>query len=114
MKKLISILTLIICIFCFPACKQGGENLSVYAPDGAPALALSYAMETVDGVDFNVVGAEVIKAKVTGESPVADVAIVPINVASLYLGSGDVYQSLGVVTHGNFYFLIEGEETLTR
>ena len=114
MKKLISILTLIISILCFPACKKGGESLSVYAPDGAPALALSYAMQTVSGFDYNIVGSDVIESKVTGENPVADVAIIPINTASVYLGSGEIYQMLGVVTHGNFYFLSSSDVEINK
>lgn len=114
MKKLISILTLIICLFCFPACKKGGETLSVYAPDGAPALALAYSMKEVGEVSYNVVDSKVIKAKVTGENPLADVAVVPINTASLELGNGAVYQMLGVVTHGNFYFLSKLNKEINR
>ncbi|MBE5743847.1 MAG: hypothetical protein E7358_03930 [Clostridiales bacterium] len=106
MKKLIAILTLIICILCFPACKQGGETLSVYAPDGAPALSLSYAINSkIDGVDFRIVGADVIKTKVSGNEKKADVAILPINDATKLLGSGEEYKLLGIVTHGNFYLL---------
>lgn len=114
MKKIITILTIIVCILCFPACKKGGESLSVYAPDGAPALALSYAMQTVSGFDYNIVGSDVIEAKVTGEKPIADVAIIPINTASVYLGSGSIYQMLGVVTHGNFYFLSGNEVEINK
>ncbi len=114
MKKIITVLTLIVCILCFPACKKGGESLSVYAPDGAPALALSYAMQTVSGFDYNIVGSDVIESKVTGENSVADVAIIPINTASVYLGDGDTYQMLGVVTHGNFYFLSDNEVEINK
>ncbi|MBR3804689.1 MAG: hypothetical protein IKJ14_05040 [Clostridia bacterium] len=115
MKRLISILTLIISLLCFPACKKGGETLTVYAPDGAPALSLSYAIENCnDKISYNIVGSDVITAKVTGENPVADVAIIPINVASLYLGSGSVYQILGTITHGNFYFLSKTEGEITK
>ena len=115
MKKIISILTLITAILCFPACKKGGESLSVYAPDGAPALALSYAIDNCnDGIDYNIVASDVIVTKVTGENPTADIAIVPINVASLYLGDGSVYKILGSITHGNFYFLSKTEGEITR
>ncbi|MBO7215072.1 MAG: hypothetical protein J6V66_06220 [Clostridia bacterium] len=114
MKKLIAILSLIACILCFPACKDSGESLSVYAPDGAPALALSSAMEGVEGFAYNVVGADVITAKVSGTNPIADVAIIPINTASLLLGNGETYQMLGVVTHGNFYFLSKNSGEITR
>lgn len=113
MKKIVAILTLITAILCFPACKKGGETLSVYLPDGAPALAFSLAINEADG-DYNVVGADVITAKVTGENPLADVAVVPINVASLYLGSGDTYKMLGTLTHGNFYFLSKSGVNISR
>lgn len=115
MKKLIAILTLFICILCFPACKQGGENLSVYAPDGAPALALSCAINSqIDGVEYKIVSSEVIKTTVSGNDKKADVAILPINDATNLLGSGVDYKMLGVVTHGNFYFLSKENTLITK
>ncbi len=115
MKKLIAILTLIICVLCFPACKQDGETLSVYAPDGAPALSLSYAINSkIDGVSFKIVGADVIKSTVSGKDKKADIAILPINDATTLLGSGEDYKLLGVITHGNFYLLSRENAVISK
>lgn len=86
--------------------------VSVYAPDGAPALALANAVNECKGdatYDFHIVSSNVIAQQVTGESPVADVCILPVNAASKTIGNGQVYQMLGTVTNGNMYFLSKTE-----
>ncbi|MDE6274222.1 MAG: hypothetical protein K2L87_04160 [Clostridiales bacterium] len=86
--------------------------ISVYAPDGAPALALANAVNECKGdaaYDFHIVSSNVIAQQVTGESPVADVCILPVNAASKTIGNGQVYQMLGTVTNGNMYFLSKTE-----
>ena len=77
----------------------GGENgggtaktYTVYAPDGAPAVASS-----------------TITARVTGEDPEADFCILPVNAAAKLLGTGETYQMLGTVTNGNMYLLTTGD-----
>lgn len=88
----------------------------VYAPDGAPALALAQLC-TDDKSEYaiNVVDSKTISTYVTGENPKADFAIVPVNAAVKMLGSGEKYKMLGTVTHGNLFLLkkANGEEITT-
>ena len=99
------------------ACNQGaaGSGYSVYAPDGAPALALVNAIEDkAEKFEYHVVDSSTIQTYVTGEEPKADFCILPVNLASKVLGTGTVYQMLGTVTNGNLFFLsAEDNEDLT-
>ncbi len=93
---------------------NGGDELKVYAPDGAPALALLNAIEKEDAkedetFDFDIVDASSIQTYVTGANPAADLAVLPVNLAAKLLGTGETYQMLGTVTNGNLYFLTAGE-----
>ena len=98
-------------------------TLSVYAPDGAPALALANFIEDKGAAarsadpqpthtftyDIHVVDANQIVSFVTGEAPKADFCILPLNAASLQLGMGEAYKMAGTVTNGNLYFITTGE-----
>lgn len=85
----------------------------IYMPDGAPALAMAKFMsESRAGCDFNVVDASTITTYVTGQSPAADLCVLPLNAASKLLGTGEKYTMLGTVTHGNLYLLSTSEETI--
>lgn len=90
-----------------PADSTGGTvSAQIYMPDGAPALALArYMAEGEDGAEYHVVNASTIQTYVTGNSPAADLCILPLNLASKLLGTGETYQMLGTVTHGNIYML---------
>lgn len=140
MKKLLACsMSLILCgaaVAGMTAC--GGEeenpmgettkyNYSVYAPDGAPALALCNFMNKMKGVsmvsqpqppqyeikyDFHVVDASTIQTFVTGENPTADFCVLPVNAAAKILGKGTTYQMLGTVTNGNLYFLSTGDNAV--
>lgn len=101
------------------ACKQDADTAktySVYAPDGAPALALVNAIEDkAEKFEYHVVDSSTIQTYVTGEEPEADFCILPVNAASKILGTGTVYQMLGTVTNGNLFFLsAEDNEDLTQ
>ena len=75
---------------------------NIYMPDGAPALSMAKFMsENRAGCNFNVVDAQTISSFVTGESPIADLCVLPLNAASKLLGTGEKYTMLGTVTHGN-------------
>lgn len=119
MKKFLSFLTTallcIACAFTVTACNNSGDGgkLSVYVPDGAPALSVATLADS-DDFDVHVIDANTIVSKVTGANPVADIAIMPVNAAVKMLGKGDVYQMLGTVTHGNLFLLKnEGGEDIT-
>lgn len=97
----------------FTACNnsQDGEKsgFSFYAPDGAPALAVAQLLaedNTFDReVNYQIVDSTVINTYVSGEDPKADLCILPVNAASLLLGTGEAYKMLGTVTHGNLFLL---------
>lgn len=93
------------------------DEYTVYAPDGAPALALANAVnEDEEGqYDFHIVESSAITAQVTGEVPAADFCILPVNAAAKLLGDGTTYQMLGTVTNGNMYLLTTGDNpAITR
>ncbi len=100
-----------------PGDNPGGETQTftadVYAPDGAPALALaqlmSENMQFGGTVNYNVVNANTIQTYVTGENPQAELCVLPVNAAAKMLGSGENYKMLGTVTHGNIYILSNTE-----
>ena len=93
-------------------------EVSIYAPDGAPALALAKLMAEENqfgqtSVSYNVVPSSNIQAYVTGEDPAADICILPLNAASKLLGDGSTYRMLGTVTNGNLYLLSKDGASVT-
>lgn len=93
--------------FAFSSC-GGDSGVQVYAPDGAPALALAKLLAediSGDGIDYTITSAAKIVNFVTGRKPQAEVCILPVNEASKLLGGGDTYQMIGLATHGNMYLL---------
>lgn len=109
-----------VCATAFAGCnlaESEGETLHVYMPDGAPALALGLPMyedTDDDGVEYHVVSAQTIQTYVGGDSPAADVCVLPVNLAGKLLGGQETYRMAGVVTHGNMYFLAEEETEYTK
>ncbi len=117
MKKWIAgIMSAIVCsaaIFGGAACGKDKNAYSVYAPDGAPALALAHAISKQDSAfEYRVIDAQTVAAQVTGANPAADFCVLPLNAASKLLGTGESYSMLGTVTNGNLYFLTVGENDL--
>ena len=100
------------CMAGLTACQKDipdGE-VTVYMPDGAPALALAGAMykdTEEDGVTYRVVEASGIAKQVTykEEEKNADFCVMPLNAAAKLLGDGARYVMLGAVTHGNLYIV---------
>lgn len=94
------------------------QKLSVYMPDGAPALAMAYQMHNNSAdkyqLECHVVDASTIAAYVTGEAPAADICIMPINAAAKLLGSGSMYKLLGSVTNGNLYIISKNGVQITK
>lgn len=95
------------------ACDNSTDSgkISVYAPDGAPALSIARLISEKPDlgkeISYNIVGAEEITSCVTykDESKNADLCILPVNAASKLLGNGSRYKMLGTVTHGNLFIL---------
>ena len=108
MRKLVLIILSILLAFSAISCNDESE-ITVYAPDGAPALSLVKAMDELEGYDFNITSADVIQTVVTGDKK-ADICILPVNLASKLLGDGKDYKMLGAITHGNFYFISSSTE----
>jgi hypothetical protein len=111
----------------FAACKPSEQDaISVYAPDGAPALAIArlIADDSVFAnsnynvtVNYHVVTADDILGHVSfdDETKNADICILPVYDAVKTLGTGEQYKLLGTVTKGNLYVLGgEEAEALTR
>ena len=97
--------------------KENTERAQIYAPDGAPALALTSLLAGEEEAaektfDVEVVNAQLIQTYVTGEKPKADFCILPLNAAANTVGTGEVYQMLGTVTNGNLYFLTDTNKDL--
>lgn len=86
---------------------EKGEDVhaSLYTPDGAPALAIAKMIGGDEEVDYHVVDSNTIGNYVTGETPTADLCVLPVTAASKLLGSGEKYTMLATVTHGNLYLL---------
>lgn len=110
-KKLLAIsLTLFTITAAFGACGKSERDITVYMPDGAPALAFAGLMaedKPDDGVSYKVVDATQITSKISANKMAdnADLCVLPVNAASKRLGNGDKYQMLGLVTQGNLYFI---------
>ena len=119
---LLALLCVLLCLFPFFGCSDfvsTEEEVTVYMPDGAPSLAMAKMMADDtdgDGITYKVVAPSLIKSKVTSQNAEsnADICILPALAASVLLGKGNVYQMLGVVTHGNLYLIAKNGETYTR
>lgn len=84
-------------------------KVSVYAPDGAPALGIANLLAgegELSGsseVSYQIVDASLIQTFVTGTDPKADICVLPVNLAVKLLGAGNKYKLVGTLTHGNLY-----------
>lgn len=120
MKKFLAIMLSVISAFAvlsFSACgKKPNGNLSVYAPDGAPALAIAgfindgYDFGTGAQVEYNVIAANALNGVVGS----GDIIVMPINLAtkSYNKNAEDPYKMAGVITHGNLYVMAKSEISL--
>lgn len=126
MKKIVSVLTALVCaIGCMTGCFFGGdsgqdklEDITVYMPDGAPALAMAQLMyedTKEDGVEYFVTKADAIASKVSFEDATenADLCVVPLNLASKNAKVQENYVMLGSVTNGNLYMISKTETQYT-
>ena len=126
MKKFLAIILSVVSaftVFAFSACGKDTKdftytNLSVYAPDGAPALSIAKFIN--DGEDFvndievvyNVVAASSIGQVM--QQGKGDIIIMPVNAASkLYAANAEnPYKMAGVITHGNLYIMSKEDLTV--
>lgn len=112
MRKIIYLLVTI-CLFAsllLVACGNSSDEnmtISMYVPDGAPALSVATLMSdgVVDSgsVDVTIVNSSEISTKVISET--ADMAILPTNMASILYNSGEPYQLVSVNTFGLMYIV---------
>ncbi len=98
-------------------CKEENDDLTVYMPDGAPALALAGVMAADtegDGISYRIVSPTEIASRVTykKESKNADLCVLPVTAASKLLGDGERYTLLGTVTHGNLYLIAKNGQKI--
>ncbi len=105
------------CLAGAAGCQDKTDDLTVYMPDGAPALALAGVMAAdteEDGVEYRIVNPTKITSIVTyeKESKNADLCVLPLTAASKLLGSGERYTLLGAVTHGNLYLIAKDGESI--
>ena len=95
-------------------------RISVYAPDGAPALGLAELMTEagaeISGAEmvYEIVDASTVQTCVTGANPKADVCVLPVNLAVKLLGNGEKYKMLGTLTHGNLFLVSSAGEKITK
>lgn len=112
MKKLLALLLTFVLAIASTSLASCGDSkdvkLSLYAPDGAPALSIARLIDDksiVSNVEVKIVMANTISTFVTGEEKKADFAILPVNAASKMLGNASSYKMLGVVTNGNLFIM---------
>ena len=109
------------CVAGLTACEKDtiDKEVTVYMPDGAPALAMAGLMandKEDDGITYYVTKSDAIASKVTfkDEDKNADFCVMPLNAASKLLGDGSRYVMLGAVTNGNLYMISKSETVYTR
>ena len=126
MKKIVSMITALVCtVGCMAGCfgssdsgKDALEDVTVYMPDGAPALALAQLMHEdteEDGVEYYVTKADAIASKVSFEDATknADLCVMPLNLAAKNAKVQENYVMLGSVTNGNLYMIAKDETQYT-
>ncbi len=118
MKK-IALLIIIVCMLfalTLSACgnTQDSQTVSLYVPDGAPALSVATLLADSHvgdaTVDVSIVNATEISAKVISET--ADMAILPTNMASILYNNGEPYQLVSINTFGLLY-IVSGQAEAT-
>lgn len=109
MKKVFWAVILVLCLtlsYVLIGCDDG-ETVTVYVPDGAPALAVA---NIIDGgkvgnykAKVNISTGEDVVAKCSGLNPEADVAILPTNAAVKICASSNDYSLFTVNVWGLLY-----------
>lgn len=106
MKRSAIFLCIILCVLSLLGCvaTPTNTNLVVVCPDGAPAIS-AYALEKEEGLSITVYPSVSATTSIKNDlvKRRADVAILPVNLASKLCASGADYKMVGVLTHGNLY-----------
>ncbi len=118
-KVVVGLLALASCFWAF-GCRAVPEGeVTVYMPDGAPALALAKCLAEDtdgDGVSYSVVDtSKEMKALLShltnkDDEKNADFCVLPVTAGAKLLGSGEKYKALGIVTQGNLYLVAGSPE----
>ena len=109
MKKFLTVLLVFLLALFTSACgNDAGDEITLMAPDGAPALAVAsiFAEGTVGGWEVNssiVAGADEISTNVANGT--ADVAIMPVNLAARIYNGGAKIKLVSVNVTGCLYMV---------
>ena len=99
-------------------------NLSVYVPDGAPALAIAKFIADQNDlgtnltVNYYVVATSLVSSQLVPayRGGTADIIILPLNLATKFYNTDqnteDNYKMVSVITHGNFYIISTEQITI--
>lgn len=112
MKKVFLVATVIVFCMCFALTLTGcdnGEQLQIYVPDGAPAMAIANIIESGSigkhKTAVTITTGENVKAKCVGVKHEADVAILPTNAAVAVCSTTDAYQLFTTNVWGLLYVI---------
>ncbi len=88
--------------------------ISVYMPDGAPALGFAKLLNDENNLGKTDLTYTVVEASTIGtyvQKETATMAVMPINAASKLCGTGEKYKMAAVLTHGNLFVIGNGDAT---
>ncbi len=112
MKKFLTTLLSLALFIISPflvSCKKEPASYTVYAPDGAPAVAIAKLIKDKENFglnaefSYNVVTSQEIASSITVKG--ADIVVMPVNAATKVFNKNGGYKLGAVITHGNFYLL---------
>ena len=109
MKKILSLLLCLTTAFCAltaVSCKKSAktdEKLTVYAPDGAPVMALAKMMKTDSAYEYSIISAADVAATFTKAE--ADFIIAPTNAGMNMSIKGGKYKIAATTSWGNLYLV---------
>lgn len=86
--------------------------ISVYMPDGAPALGFAKLMHDDNKLGKTELTYTVVDATTIGtyvQKQTATMAVLPVNAASKLCSAGDKYKMAAVLTHGNLFVIGKGD-----
>lgn len=86
--------------------------ISVYMPDGAPALGFAKLMHDDNKLGKTELTYTVVDATTIGtyvQKQTATMAVLPVNAASKLCRAGDKYKMAAVLTHGNLFVIGKGD-----